>query len=164
VFGLEVSAREMLGYSRVTKMREDKLSEQRPNADTQEREAEDAAVPAVLVCEHCRERREEYVEVAVRNRHIQRNGKADGAPSQHLRGPDDREEEEITRRKTAVEFGAKLGVSGFFAEAGSFAREDYGRVGFVHEEHGHYHKGTSLEKVRLMGDLGSEKNVYQDCN
>lgn len=75
---LEVSSLNVPGDSPIAVMDVCKLADERADAQPEEREASDAAVPVVLVGEYSGECREENVEICIRDGYIKRDGEADG--------------------------------------------------------------------------------------
>lgn len=91
---------------------------------------------AISFLEDKRERREEQVKDAVDDGHVQRHQGADGREEHQLCRARDSADEDFLWSEVLLEFGAEVGVGGFFAETRGFAREEDGRVGFVYGEEG----------------------------
>lgn len=105
-----------------------------PKADV--RQTDSRLAEAIRLLEHERERREEQVEDAVDDGHVQRHEGADGREEHEFGRAGDGADEDFLWSEVLLEFGAEGRVGGFFAEARGFAREEHGSVGFVYGEDG----------------------------
>ena len=105
VLGLEVSTCYVLCGSRVAEMRENELTHQRTYAEAEEREANYTSVPTILIGEDSREGCKEYVKVGVSDGDVEGYHEANQRPCEHLGRTNNGEEEQVARRKAAVEFG-----------------------------------------------------------
>ena len=82
------------------------------------------------------ERRKQEVQDAIHDSHVQRHQGTDRREEHEFRRAGDGADEDLLWRDVLLEFGAQVGVGGFFAEARGFAREEDGRVGLVDGEEG----------------------------
>lgn len=77
---------------------------------------------------------EEEVEDAVIYGDVDGHEEDDRGEEEKFYGPHNAAREEFFGGNVGCEFGAEIGVSGFFSEARSFAFEEDGSVGFAIEE------------------------------
>lgn len=132
---------------------EDEQAAETPDADTQIGEPDGAGGEVVGgfedLCDGC----EEEVEVAVDDGHEGGEGEDDGGEDEEFEGADDGAFEEFAGGEVDGEFGAEVGVVGFFAEFGGATFEEDGGIGFAEEEEGHDRDCSGLYCTQSVGAI-----------